>query len=116
MELLEHLHQDRGYAIVAVTHDLNLTVPLSDKVLALKEGEVAFIGEPQQLLEETRSRRSFRAPFTSSPSPMAASVWSCRRVARIGAAAHEASAVDHGDWGPCSSSSVHRSSAWSTSA
>ncbi len=67
MDLLEHLHRDRGYAVVAVTHDLNLTVPLSDKVLALKEGEVSFHGRPEKLLDEQLLESIFSSPFSLIP-------------------------------------------------
>ncbi|MCD4748989.1 MAG: ABC transporter ATP-binding protein [Thermoanaerobaculales bacterium] len=51
LELLEQLHSEKGYTIVVVTHDLNSTVPLSDLVLALKAGRVAFAGPPKELMD-----------------------------------------------------------------
>jgi iron complex transport system ATP-binding protein len=44
VDLLERLHRDRGMTIIAATHDLNRTVPVSDTVLALREGRVVLHG------------------------------------------------------------------------
>ena len=50
LDLLDRLHDERGQTIIAVTHDLNPTVAMSDAVLALKEGRTAFHGPPQEIL------------------------------------------------------------------
>ncbi len=42
VELLQRLHLERGLTIVAATHDLNHTVAVSDRVLALRDGRVVL--------------------------------------------------------------------------
>ncbi len=42
VELLQRLHRERGLTIIAATHDLNHTVAISDRVLALREGRVVL--------------------------------------------------------------------------
>jgi iron complex transport system ATP-binding protein len=44
VELIERLHQEQGFTIVAATHDLNWTVAVSDEVLALRAGRVVHYG------------------------------------------------------------------------
>jgi iron complex transport system ATP-binding protein len=51
LDLLDQLHAEKGYTIVAVTHDLNSTVASSDTIIALKDGRVAFEGGPTELLD-----------------------------------------------------------------
>jgi iron complex transport system ATP-binding protein len=51
LDLLDRLHHELGFTVVAVTHDLNTTVASSDSVLALKRGRVVAAGQPQELLD-----------------------------------------------------------------
>ncbi len=51
LDLLDRLHLEAGLTIVAVTHDLNSTVSSSDSVLALKDGRVAALGKPSELMD-----------------------------------------------------------------
>jgi len=51
VELLERLHRDQGMTIIAATHDLNRTVPVSDTVLALREGRVVLHGPAEQVFD-----------------------------------------------------------------
>jgi len=51
LDLLEKLHDERGYTVVAVTHDLNGLVPDADEVLALVEGKVAFSGTARRVFD-----------------------------------------------------------------
>jgi iron complex transport system ATP-binding protein len=44
VELLERLHGEQGYTIVAATHDLNRMVAGCDAVLALRSGRVEYQG------------------------------------------------------------------------
>jgi iron complex transport system ATP-binding protein len=48
--LLRRLHKERGATVVMVTHDINLAALCADRVLALKQGEAAFLGAPSEFL------------------------------------------------------------------
>lgn len=63
LDLIDRLHRDKELTVIAVTHDLNSTVALADGVLALKEGQVAFVGTPAELLTESRLADIFDAEF-----------------------------------------------------
>jgi iron complex transport system ATP-binding protein len=47
---LARLRQTRGLSIVMITHDLQLTGSLFDRILALRSGEVAAAGSPDEVL------------------------------------------------------------------
>ncbi len=51
LDLLDRLHADESYTIIAVTHDLNSTASSSDAVVALKCGKIVFRGRPAELLD-----------------------------------------------------------------
>jgi iron complex transport system ATP-binding protein len=63
LDLLDRLHHDNGYTVIAVTHDLNSTVASSDTVLALKEGRIAATGAPFELLDADVLARIYDAEF-----------------------------------------------------
>jgi len=69
LSLLEHLNNTLGLTIVAVTHDINCAALWSDRVLALKEGEIVFSGTNDDLMcnkvLETIYERQFA--FSSHP-------------------------------------------------
>lgn len=50
MGLLRQLNQATGRGIVAILHDINLTTRFADRIVALKQGRIAFDGTPQELL------------------------------------------------------------------
>lgn len=47
--LLRNLNKNQGRTIISVTHDLGLAIRLSDRVIALKDGGVAFNGVPSDM-------------------------------------------------------------------
>jgi iron complex transport system ATP-binding protein len=49
-ELLRRLARDRGLAILAASHDLNLSAAFADELLLLHEGRVAAAGPPADVL------------------------------------------------------------------
>ena len=51
LSLLARLNEDLGLTIVAVTHDLNHAVLETDRVIALKEGKIAFNGTPDAVMQ-----------------------------------------------------------------
>jgi iron complex transport system ATP-binding protein len=46
------LNRERGLTIVSVTHDLNRASLSADRVLALKEGRVVFLGRPPEVMKD----------------------------------------------------------------
>jgi iron complex transport system ATP-binding protein len=50
MRTLARLREARGLTIVMVTHDLQLTGSLFDRIVALRAGEVAAAGRPDEVL------------------------------------------------------------------
>jgi len=80
LALLHRLHADRGFTIVAVTHDLNGLVAGADAALAVVEGNVAFSGAPADLLDARVLARIFGNEFTMVPGgrrglPLAVPAW-----------------------------------------
>jgi iron complex transport system ATP-binding protein len=67
LELLDRLHSDRGYTVVAVTHDLNGLTTDADSVLAMVGGRVAFAGPPRELFEGSTLARIFGNEFVMVP-------------------------------------------------
>lgn len=51
-KILKRLNRERNITIISVTHNLNLASILSDKILALKEGRVAYFGNSETFMEQ----------------------------------------------------------------
>ena len=47
---LKRVNRERGITIISVTHDINNAILLSNQVVILKEGIVAFSGSPQKVM------------------------------------------------------------------
>ena len=67
LDLLDHLNRDLRMTLIVVTHDLNATVGSSDSVLALKDGCVAYAGEPEGLLDTARLAGIYENEFELIP-------------------------------------------------
>ncbi len=52
MELVQHLHRDHGYALLVVTHEMDLVPRLADRVLVMREGRVVADGPSRQVLTD----------------------------------------------------------------
>lgn len=63
LSLLRRLSRDEGVTAICVTHDLTRVVLDSDRVLALKEGQMAFWGAPEKLLEDGGMEDVFGTSF-----------------------------------------------------
>lgn len=51
MRTLARLRDDRGLSVIMVTHDLQLMSGVFDRVIALRRGEIAADGPPQEVLQ-----------------------------------------------------------------
>ena len=49
--VLRTINREKGITVIEVTHDLNCAALDSHRVLALREGEVAFCGPPDQFMD-----------------------------------------------------------------
>lgn len=67
LDLLGRLHTDRGYTVVAVTHDLNGLVADADSVIGLMDGRVEFSGSPAELFDGAILSRIFGSEFVLVP-------------------------------------------------
>jgi iron complex transport system ATP-binding protein len=68
VDLLERLNHDQGMTIVAATHDLNRTVPVSDTVVALREGRVVLHGPADLVFDSERLAAIYDTNFRLIPS------------------------------------------------
>jgi iron complex transport system ATP-binding protein len=80
LELLTRLHREHGLTVVAVTHDLNGLVAVSDRVMALGQGHVVFDGLPTDLLVPDTLEGIFGTGFRCVPGgrhglPLAVPAW-----------------------------------------
>jgi len=50
--ILQRVNQESGVTIITVTHDINTAFCWSEKVLALKDGEVAYCGPTREIIEK----------------------------------------------------------------
>ncbi|MFH1021988.1 MAG: ABC transporter ATP-binding protein [Planctomycetota bacterium] len=66
---LKRLHVTRGLTILSVTHDINRALHASTRVLALKNGSVAFLGSPAELARPGALEDIFGFAFTRFPHP-----------------------------------------------
>lgn len=64
LNLLDRLHCEHAYTIVAVTHDLNSTVAMSDVALALDRGRAVLFGKPEELFDVGRLEKIYKSPFS----------------------------------------------------
>jgi len=67
LDLLEKLHAEAGYTVVAVTHDLNGLVADADSVLGLVGGRVVFDGPPRALFDGDVLTGIFASDFILVP-------------------------------------------------
>ncbi|MFC1235236.1 ABC transporter ATP-binding protein [Vibrio sp. F74] len=59
MDLLQRLNQETGKGVVVILHDLNLALRYATKVIALKQGRIAFEGDASVLHDENRLTELF---------------------------------------------------------
>lgn len=61
--LLESINREQGTTILSVTHDINAALLTSHRILALKDGSVAFWGDSEGLLDREVLRDIFEKSF-----------------------------------------------------
>ncbi len=61
--LLKQLNTEKGVTIIAVSHDINSAVLHSDRILALREGKSAFMGNVAEMTQDGVLEAIFDTPF-----------------------------------------------------
>jgi iron complex transport system ATP-binding protein len=59
LELLQDLNQHRQLTIITVLHDINLAIRYSDRIAMLKQGTLAAIGTPSDVITPDNLRQVF---------------------------------------------------------
>jgi len=62
MRTLARLRERRGLSVIMITHDLQLTGSLFDRILAMRRGEVAAMGPPGEVLRSGLLSEIFDEP------------------------------------------------------
>lgn len=63
LHLLKDANRNRGITILSVTHDINSAAVISDRILALKEGTVAYLGDAPSFMQSDVLDSVFNASF-----------------------------------------------------
>ncbi len=71
LSLVAAANKESGVTVVAVTHDLNHAVLESDRVLALRQGELVFDGSPQDIMAPAALERIYGASLLTVEHPEA---------------------------------------------
>ncbi len=64
LDLIARLNRDRGLAVVAVFHDLNLAAEDCGRLVLLDSGRVAEMGTPAEVITEEAIRRVYGVQVT----------------------------------------------------
>lgn len=59
MQIMVQLTQQHGFTVVAIVHDLNLTVQYADDVMLMKQGQVHAMGTVNEVLTQEHIRQVF---------------------------------------------------------
>jgi iron complex transport system ATP-binding protein len=63
MTLLKKINVECGATVLAVNHDLNSAAHWSDRIIALKNGQIFSAGTPQELIRPAPLEELFETPF-----------------------------------------------------
>ncbi len=67
--ILRRVNREDGVTVVAVSHDLNAAALESDRILALKEGAVAFCGPPDRFMDAAVLSGLYGGDYLLAPHP-----------------------------------------------
>lgn len=67
--IVNRVNRERGSAIVFVTHDVNIAVLDSARIVALRGGELVFTGAPSELMNNDILRRIYGKDFSFAERP-----------------------------------------------
>ncbi|MDV6379207.1 adenosylcobinamide amidohydrolase [Sporosarcina sp. GW1-11] len=69
LDTIRNQAHQKGITVISVFHDINLAALYCDRLLLLKKGEVAIIGEPQDVVLEQEIRTVYNARVKTQPHP-----------------------------------------------
>lgn len=64
MGAIQHLAHDHGKAVVVVIHDINFAASYSDRIIAMKQGQVIKSGDTVEVIDEAVLSDIYEIPFT----------------------------------------------------
>jgi iron complex transport system ATP-binding protein len=68
--ILKRLHREAGVCILSVTHDINHAALSSQRILALKDGAVEFLGPSEKIMHNDILERVYGKPFVFASHPV----------------------------------------------
>ena len=69
MRMLERAAHEFSRTIVIVLHDINFAARYASQICALKDGNVAFMGTPEEIMRDEVLTDIFDTPVTVVPGP-----------------------------------------------
>jgi iron complex transport system ATP-binding protein len=66
--IIRRINKD-GVTVVSITHDVNSAALSSDRIVALKEGQVVFVGSPEELMTESNLAMIYDKRFLFAAHP-----------------------------------------------
>lgn len=70
LQLLKKMHEQRDTTILMVTHDINHAALLSDRILALKDGKTAFLGNVNDCMNNKTLQPIYDKAFLFTDHPI----------------------------------------------
>ena len=70
MDLMEQLKLEKGITVIMVSHDINLAAMYGDRVLLLKDGDIACIGLPTEVLSFETLEHTYGCNLLVDESPL----------------------------------------------
>lgn len=67
--LLAKLNEE-GSTIITVLHDINTALNISDHIIAMKDGSIAFDGSPESFMDTNKADEIFDIEFQCRPHPL----------------------------------------------
>ncbi len=68
-ETLRRLNSELGTTLISVTHDINMAVNSSDRIIALKNGKISFNGDVKSFLAGNQLKNIYEKDFTLIDNP-----------------------------------------------
>jgi iron complex transport system ATP-binding protein len=70
MDLMEQLKEEKGVTVVMVSHDVNFAAMYADCLLLVKEGEIAGLGTPNEVLHFQTLEETYGCTLLVDESPL----------------------------------------------
>jgi ABC-type cobalamin/Fe3+-siderophores transport systems, ATPase components len=69
LRIMQRLNRERAISILVVTHDVNMAVHFTHRILAMKKGAVVFDGESRDAADANILETVYDSPFSLLPLP-----------------------------------------------